>query len=110
VGWSLGGHIVLEAAEDLPAVPGFLIFGTPPLAFPPAMEQASLPHPATRYMFAPKLTREEATEYASAGFAPGYADMPQNLVEDALRTDGRARSSLAQNTQSIGYRDEVEIV
>ena len=110
VGWSLGGHIVLETAEDFPAAPGFVIFGTPPLAFPPAMDQAFLPHPAMRYTFAPMLTREEAIDYVTAAFAPGYANVPPGFVEDALRTDGRARASLADNIQPIGYRDEVDIV
>jgi len=32
VGWSLGGHIALEAAPAMPAAAGFVIFGTPPVA------------------------------------------------------------------------------
>lgn len=40
VGWSLGGHIVLEAVKLLPDAAGFVIFGTPPLAFPPDMDNA----------------------------------------------------------------------
>lgn len=60
VGWSLGGHIVLEAAPDLPHAKGFAIFGTPPLAFPPAMEQAFLPTPAMAFTFAPELSEEQA--------------------------------------------------
>ena len=31
VGWSLGGHIALEMAPDLPKARGFLIFGAPPI-------------------------------------------------------------------------------
>src|SRR6478736_1348378 len=33
VGWSLGGHIALEMAPDLPRARGVVIFGTPPLSF-----------------------------------------------------------------------------
>ena len=36
VGWSLGGHVALEMAPELTDARGFMIFGTPPLAFPPA--------------------------------------------------------------------------
>ena len=43
VGWSLRGHLALELARDLPRARGFLIFGAPPLAFPPAMKLALLP-------------------------------------------------------------------
>ena len=32
VGWSLGGHVALEMAPDLPRARGFVIFGTPPIA------------------------------------------------------------------------------
>jgi Alpha/beta hydrolase family len=32
IGWSLGGHIALEAAPAMPAAAGFVIFGTPPVA------------------------------------------------------------------------------
>jgi pimeloyl-ACP methyl ester carboxylesterase len=28
VGWSLGGHIALEAAPGLPTVAGYVVFGT----------------------------------------------------------------------------------
>ena len=31
VGWSLGGHVALEMAPDLPRARGFVIFGTPPI-------------------------------------------------------------------------------
>lgn len=34
VGWSLGGHIALEAAERLPEAAGFVLFGTPPVGSP----------------------------------------------------------------------------
>src|SRR5882757_8873068 len=32
VGWSLGGHIALEAAAALPDAASFVIFGTPPVS------------------------------------------------------------------------------
>jgi pimeloyl-ACP methyl ester carboxylesterase len=31
VGWSLGGHAVLDAAQSLPSAAGLMIFGTPPI-------------------------------------------------------------------------------
>ena len=45
VGWSLGGHIVLECADIMPGARGFLIFGTPPLRCPPNIDEAFLPNP-----------------------------------------------------------------
>jgi len=109
-GWSLGGHIVLEAAPDLPRAKGFAIFGTPPLGFPPAMEQAFLPTPAMAFTFAPELNEEQARAYVAAAFRPGVADFPPQMIADVLRTDGRARAQLALSIGPNGFRDEVAIV
>jgi pimeloyl-ACP methyl ester carboxylesterase len=43
VGWSLGGHVALEMAPDLPRARGFLIFGTPPVGFQPPAGEGSFP-------------------------------------------------------------------
>jgi pimeloyl-ACP methyl ester carboxylesterase len=110
VGWSLGGHILLEACPALSAARGFAIFGTPPLAFPPAMERAFLPAPAMGVGFAEAISREQAEAYVASFFAPGFADVPPFFVEDALRTDGRARAQLAASIAPGGYRDEAEVV
>ena len=110
VGWSLGGHIILEAAADLPKAAGFMIFGTPPLAFPPAMDQAFLPNPAMGVGFSAEVSRSDAESYAASFFKPDYADVARSFVEDILRTDGRARAGLAASIAAGGYRDEIEIV
>lgn len=110
VGWSLGGHIVLEAAPDLPKAAGFAIFGTPPLAFPPAMEQAFLPNPAMAFTFTRELSEEQARAYVAVAFKPNAADFPACMVDDVLRTDGRARESLAASIAPNGFRDEVKVV
>jgi dienelactone hydrolase len=47
VGWSLGGHVILEAAPQLPAAAGYLVFGTAPAASVPELMTAYLPEPAT---------------------------------------------------------------
>ena len=110
VGWSLGGHILLEAAPDLPDAAGLAIFGTPPLAFPPAMEQAFLPNPDLNIGFTADISREQAAAYVGSFFKPGYSDIAPSFLEDAMRTDGRARAQLAASIAPNGYRDEVEAV
>jgi dienelactone hydrolase len=42
VGWSLGGHIALEAAPAMPAPAGYVVFGTPPVASAAQMGEAFL--------------------------------------------------------------------
>ena len=51
VGWSLGGHIALEAAPAMPEAAGFVIFGTPPVASPAQFAEAFLPNPAMNVGF-----------------------------------------------------------
>ncbi len=43
VGWSLGGHVALEMAPDLPRARGFVIFGTPPIASGESLRKRSCP-------------------------------------------------------------------
>ena len=110
VGWSLGGHVVLEAHNQLPNAKGFVIFGTPPLAFPPAMEEAYLPNPAMGVGFSPEVTEEQAQAYTDAFFVPGVTAPKEPFITDVLRTDGNARAGLAASITPDGYQDEVEIV
>ncbi len=110
IGWSLGGHVALEMAPDLPDASGFLVFGTPPLAFPPAMEGAFLPNPAMSVGFTEEIDRDQAAAYVASFFRPGFAGAPAFFVEDALRTDGRARAGLAASIAPGGYRDEIAVV
>ena len=110
VGWSLGGHIVLETQNLLPQAKGFVIFGTPPLAFPPAMQDAFLPNPAVNIGFQIDVTKEQAAAYAQSFFAPGASIEVQPFVADILRTDGNARAGLAASIKPNGYQDEVQIV
>jgi pimeloyl-ACP methyl ester carboxylesterase len=110
VGWSLGGHILLEAAPDLPRAKGFVIFGTPPLSFPPAMDRAFLPNPALGVGFSAEITREQAEAYVASWFAPGFTDVPTFFVDDVMRADGRARAQVAASIDPAISRDEIEVV
>jgi pimeloyl-ACP methyl ester carboxylesterase len=110
VGWSLGGHLALELAPDLPGARGFVIFGTPPLPFPPVRKLGFLPHPAMRAGAAETLDRAEAEAYVAAFFRPGFGDVPPFFLEDALRADGRARSGVNASLASGRYRDEAVVV
>ena len=110
VGWSLGGHVALEMAPDLKEPRGFVIFGAPPLAVPPAMSEAFLPNPAMQFTFQERVDSVEASAYVATFFKPGFADIPPFFLEDVLRTDGRARSNLGASIGSGEARDEVAIV
>jgi pimeloyl-ACP methyl ester carboxylesterase len=108
-GWSLGGHVLLEASGELPRAAGFAIMGAPPIGFPPAMDRAFLPLPALGVAFRGDPSEEERRQYQESLFAPG-TPVPDLFAEDFRRTDPRVRSGLAASLAPGGYRDEVEIV
>ena len=109
-GWSLGGHILLEAAPDLPQAKGFAIFGTPPVELPAPIDRAFLPNPLLGVGFSADISREQAEGYVQASFAPGFTDVASFFVEDVLRTDGRARAGIAASIDPKVSRDEREVV
>lgn len=110
VGWSLGGHIALEACHKLPRAKGFMIFGTPPLGPATAMAEAFLPHPAMAATFKADLTEAEMDAYVAAFFKPGVTDLPDQFKADVRRTDKRARANLGASIRPGSYEDEVEVV
>jgi pimeloyl-ACP methyl ester carboxylesterase len=110
VGWSLGGHVVLEMAPDLPSARGFVIFGAPPIGFPPPRRgEAFHLNPAMAIIFAERIDRDQAAALVASMFKPGFADVPPFFVEDALRADGRARKLLGASLAPGGFRDEVAV-
>lgn len=109
VGWSLGGHIALEAAKRLPAAAGFFIYGTPPFGIPPAMDRCFLPNPNMAAAFSPTISEEQASIVANALVRSG-ADAPPLFREAILNTDGRARLLLGASLNAMDYTNEVQIV
>jgi pimeloyl-ACP methyl ester carboxylesterase len=110
VGWSLGGHIALEAAAGLPAVAGYAVFGTPPVSSAAQMAEAFLPNPAMNVGFAAVVSPEEARTYASSFTAPGSALPLDDFVTDIMRTDGEARAGLFASVAEGRFADELAIV
>ena len=110
VGWSLGGHIALEAAPHLSNATGFVIFGTPPIATADQMSVAFQPNPAMAFTFAASITPDEARSYAEAFTAPRSSLDLDEIVADVLRTDGAARAGLGASLAEGRYADEVAIV
>lgn len=108
VGWSLGGHVILEAVDRLADAAGLVIFGAPPVGWPPATD-AFLPEPAVAVAYAPDPSPADVEAFLSAFFAPS-TPVPDLFREDFLRTDPRLRAALASSIGRGGYRDEVRVV
>jgi pimeloyl-ACP methyl ester carboxylesterase len=110
VGWSLGGHILLEAAPTLPEPAGIAVFGTPPVADAAGLATAFLPNPAVAIGFTPDVSAEQARQYAASFLAPG-SSLPLDAFEaDILATDGAARGGLGASITAGRFADEVAIV
>jgi pimeloyl-ACP methyl ester carboxylesterase len=108
VGWSLGGHAVLNAAASMPMAAGLMIFGTPPIGKTPDGLSGFKGLSATA--FTPSPSDAEIDEWMKSAFAPGYSPRPSFVDDDFRRTDGNARGYLGASVQAGRFADEVEIV
>ncbi|WP_176930140.1 alpha/beta fold hydrolase [Actinacidiphila guanduensis] len=111
VGWSLGGHAVLEAAGALgERVAGFAVFGTPPVRDGASFAQAYLPDGPLGIGFQETITPEEARAYAAGLLAPDSAVPLGPLVADILATDPRVRGGVARSIAEGRFADEAALV
>jgi len=108
VGWSLGGHAVLNAARSLPSAAGLMIFGTPPIGR--TSEGFSGFKALSPTVFTPAPSDAEIDAAIKSAFAPGFAPIPAFVGADFRNTDGAARGYLGANVQKGRIADEVEIV
>jgi pimeloyl-ACP methyl ester carboxylesterase len=108
VGWSLGGHVVLEVSGHLPDSVGLMICGTAPTAKPMAPD-AYIPYDLMPLLFKNALTHEEKIALTGAFFKPGF-HIPEFFYDDVQRTDGKTREEMALSLFAGNYADEVVIV
>lgn len=108
VGWSLGGHILLEAMGQMQESAGLMIFGAPPVGKPLPVD-AFFPHPLIPLLFTSDLSREEAASLTASFFIPN-CQISEFFYEDMVRTDGRAREALGISIGEGNYTDELKVV
>ena len=109
VGWSLGGHIALEAVPALPAAAGYVIFGAPPVGSASQLAEAFLPNPAMNVGYSAAVDEEQARAYAASFTAPGSALALDGFIADIARTDGAARAGLLASIGEGRFADEVAV-
>ena len=110
VGWSLGGHIALEALTIMADLRGVAVFGTPPVGIPPRMEDAFHPQPTMELRFTADIGPDHARAWAETLVAPGSTIDLEAYIDDILATDGAARAGLAASVAALSYTDELELV
>lgn len=108
VGWSLGGHVLLEVSDRLPEAAGLMIFGAPPVRYPLAAD-AFLPNPLFPLTFKNNLSEEEIVAVTTGFFRPGN-QIASFFYEDMRRTQGMAREALGLSVGEGNYVDEVSVV
>lgn len=109
VGWSLGGHVVLEAADDLPEAAGLFIFGAPPVKTIGDFARAATADPALGAAFVEKPSDDEIRTLLAFYFAPGMP-IPESFHADFVATDGAARAAVAGGLARGELRDEIRVV
>lgn len=110
VGWSLGGHIVLEMAAQWPGAAGVAIMGTPPIGGnPDDLAAAFLPSSHMELTFKPEFSEKEARVFAQDAIGDSVPLEPW-MLDGARRADGRFRPQMIEAAMSGRGRDQKEIV
>lgn len=110
VGHSLGGHILIQAANELSGLLGLLVFGTPPLRLPPRFDVAFLPHATTSLIFREQLSAADGHQWAQAQMLRAIPRETQRIEEAMHHTDPRCRSSLGKAVAQGVLQDECAIL
>ena len=93
VGNSLGGHLVLEIANEITELKGLLIFGAPPVRKPLNMDEAFLQTPELITFFTENPSEEELDN--SLSVAVQNIDVISQLKKDFQRSDPKFRAATA---------------
>lgn len=94
VGTSLGGHIALELAAQLPDARGLMLVGAPPFAKnPDSMGGAWLPGPAIQLSGKAELSDADVETFVAA-HAISEANLAAELRRAVRRADGRSRTTV----------------
>jgi len=100
-GWSLGGHIAIEAvAQGLPAI-GMVLSGTPPGPGLEHMGEAFIASESMGLTGKPVFTDDEVMIFASQGMG-GAEYVTDQILQAVARTDGIARQTMLQDWSTPG--------
>lgn len=113
VGWSMGGHVVLDALAKGQKCAGVLITGTPPIEMSYAgFEKGFLPMPELMSLWGKeRFTQEEALLFINACHCPVDLRQSPFALDTVLKTDGKCRSLLMKSigaTPSVDQKTLVE--
>ncbi|MEN0000861.1 MAG: alpha/beta hydrolase [Pseudomonadota bacterium] len=104
VGWSLGGHVALEALDRVPGVSGALVCGMPIMPNNPIASLFAMHFTAAMLLASKRnFTHTDAVRFERLALG---ARANGTHVPAMLRADGRARSEIAQSVLRGTNRDQ----
>jgi pimeloyl-ACP methyl ester carboxylesterase len=107
LGWSLGGHVALEAMDQIPGVWAVALSGTPPIEVSPKGFQAAFNIPSPEMM--KLMTKAQFTEEEASTFAVPIGGESW-MADHAKIADGMTRKRLGESILECIGRDERELV
>lgn len=109
-GHSLGGHVVLEALDQLPACEAAFIMGSPPFTLPPRLELAF--HMSPQFVNFMQSGADRALMEATfkSMLSQEKEPLTKLLIEDYFKTDPQARALLTQNIYQGKFINELEVM
>ena len=110
IGWSLGGHVVIEMAGRGFDLSGAVICGTPPIATGMSdFDSAFLPSEAMAVTLNPEPSEMETNIYLK-GLYGSLDPIPQEFQKDAKRMDGAVRANMGAHWGSGEYGCHQKII
>jgi pimeloyl-ACP methyl ester carboxylesterase len=105
IGWSLGGHVILEALNELDVRAEAVLLGAPPLRSVGDLAEAFMPSPALGLIQKGSVSAAEAELWARSCSRFG-TDHPGWLKTDFERTDPAARTGLITSLSLGAFKNE----
>lgn len=105
VGWSLGGNILVEAADRLTEAAGFMIFDAG-FVSNPFNPEVFLPLPEFPLLLTPDLSEDDIRALIPAFFKPNAKHIPELFYSNLRRQDPLARLYLGVTIGTGNYKDQ----
>jgi pimeloyl-ACP methyl ester carboxylesterase len=109
IGYSLGGHIALEAIPELPDCQGVFAM-TLPITKPMQFDKMYVNGELLGRVYIDNPTPEDVSMYAQSLLKPDSGNLPDFLESDFYKTDPQIHQAIVQGIIAGDYEDEAEII